>query len=62
MEKLLVLENFHVFIADGFQADGATPKPDKRAAFTKGMTVAVDQLPAGQSADDWIAKGLVKAV
>lgn len=61
MDKLLILENFHVYVADGFQADGK-PKPDKRVAFTKGMTLAVDQLPAGQSVDDWGAKGLAQPV
>lgn len=60
MEKVLVLENFHVFIAQGKDADG-NDKPDRRAAFTKGMVVEVDDIPAGQSADDWVAKGLAKA-
>lgn len=61
MDKLLILENFHVYVADGFQADGKQ-KPDKRVALTKGMTLSPDQLPAGQSAADWVEKGLAKAV
>lgn len=32
---------------------------DKKIEYTKGMVI--DQAPAGQSLEDWIAKGLVKA-
>lgn len=61
MEKLLILENFHVYVADGFQPDGKS-KPDKRVAFTKGMTLTTDQFPAGQAAADWAEKGLAQTV
>ncbi|CAB4167202.1 hypothetical protein UFOVP860_6 [uncultured Caudovirales phage] len=61
MDKLLVLENFHVYIPDGLQPDGER-KPDKRITFTKGMTLTTDQIPAGQAAADWIEKGLAHTV
>lgn len=61
MEKLLILENFHVYVADGLQPDG-TEKADRRVAFTKGMTLTTDQMPAGQAMADWIEKGLAQTV
>lgn len=56
MDKLLILENFHVFIARAGDAEG----PETEAYFAKGMVVKVDDVPAGHSADGWIDKGLAR--
>lgn len=55
MEKLIIEANFHVFVSQG---EG---KPERKVEFTKGMVVAENDMPEGQSAEDWIAKGLAKA-
>lgn len=53
--RLLILENFSVYIP---ARDG---QREEKCSFSKGMTPDADKLPAGQSAEDWIAKGLAKA-
>ena len=55
MEKLIIDANFHVFVSQG---EG---KPERKVAFTKGLLVDASDIPEGQSAEDWIAKGLAKA-
>ncbi len=52
--KIQILANFHVFVP-GDSVD------DKRVEFTKGMVVDDANMPVGQSAQDWIEKGLAKA-
>jgi hypothetical protein len=52
--KYIIEANFHVYVSE----DG---KPERKAAFTKGMVVEAADIPQGQSADDWVAKGLAKA-
>ena len=53
--KYIIEANFHVYVSEG---DG---KPERKAAFTKGMVVEAADIPQGQSADDWVVKGLAKA-
>ena len=55
MPRVVIIANFHVFVAQG---EG---KVDRRVGFTKGMVVEADKIPEGQTTDDWIAKGLAKA-
>lgn len=54
-DKLIVEANFHVFVPQG---EGL---PERRVEFTRSMLVPVDDIPEGQTADDWVAKGLAKA-
>jgi len=56
MDKYLIEANFHVYVNQG---EG---RPEKRVAFTKGVVVEADDVPEGQSGDDWVTKGLAKAV
>ncbi len=60
MDKLVILANFKVDVANAGTNPDGTPRASTVVAFTKGMVVAADDIPAGQSADDWIAKGLAK--
>jgi hypothetical protein len=53
--KYVVAANFHVYVAQG---DG---KPEKRVAFAKGQVLEASDIPAGQTGEDWLAKGLVTA-
>lgn len=55
MDKYIIEANFHVFVAQG---EGVN---EKKAVYSKGMVIEESEIPAGQSADDWIAKGLAKA-
>ena len=55
MDKLIIEANFHVFVPQG---EGL---PERRVEFTRSMLVPVDEIPEGQTADDWVAKGLAKA-
>jgi hypothetical protein len=55
IEKARVAANFHVFVP---AEDGR----DKKVAYTAGMAVAAADLPEGQSLQDWVDKGLAKAV
>ena len=55
--KYLVLANFRIFIPQA--PVNGKPQPDLRRHFTKGMVLT--EIPAGHSADDWVAKGHVKA-
>lgn len=52
MERYLVLENFHVFVP---QDEGGT---EKKVIYLKGQVV--EDVPEGQSAEDWIEKGLTR--
>jgi hypothetical protein len=56
MGKYLIEANFHVFIAQG---EG---KPEAKRAFSNGMVVEASDIPDGHSGDEWVAKGLAKAV
>ena len=56
----MIVENFHVDVEQGKDVAGKE-RPPIRKYFTKGMVIAVDQLPQGHSAQDWIDKGLAKA-
>lgn len=51
--KLEIIENFHVWV-------GA--RPATKVDYTRGMVVDEKDVPADQSAQDWIDKGLAKAV
>ena len=51
-ERYLVLENFHVFVPQG---EGGT---EKKVIYLKGQVV--EDVPEGQSAEDWIEKGLTR--
>jgi hypothetical protein len=57
MDKLIILANFHVFVAAG-KGPGGGDLPDRKVSYTKGMVVPLADVPQGQSAEDWIAKGL----
>lgn len=56
MGKYLIEANFHIFISQG------EVKPERKIAFSKGMVVEASDIPEGQDADEWVAKGLAKAV
>ena len=62
METLLILKNFHVYVAQGTDPKSGAQMPDKKVAYSNGMTVEIANLPPGHSADDWVEKGLAKAV
>lgn len=55
-DKYLIEANFHVYESRG------EDKPEAKRAFTKGMVVEASDIPAGHTGDDWVAKGLAKAV
>jgi len=55
MRRLMILANFHVYTL----APGA--ERTTRAEYLRGQTIAEADVPADQSADDWIAKGLAEA-
>lgn len=55
MAKLQIVANFRVWVPD-------EPGKDRKVEFTKGMVLDAADVPAGQSAEDWVAKGLAKAV
>ena len=52
MQRYLVLENFHVFVPQG---EGGS---EKKVIYLKGQVV--EDVPEGQSAEDWIEKGLTR--
>ena len=52
--KVRITTNFHVFVPK----DGR----DRRVTFTAGTVIDAGDLPAGQSAKDWIDKGLAVLV
>jgi hypothetical protein len=54
-DKLIVETSFHVFVPQG---EG---RPERRVEYRAGMLVEADDIPEGQTADDWVAKGLAKA-
>ena len=54
-DKYIIALNFHVFVSQG---EG---KAERKQAFTKGQVIEENDIPAGQSADDWVAKGLATA-
>lgn len=60
MDKLIIVQNFKVDVPNAGENPDGTPKAATVVAYTKGMVVAADDIPEGQSADDWIAKGLAK--
>lgn len=52
--KVRITTNFHVFAPK----DGR----DRRVAFTAGTVIDAGDLPPGQSARDWVEKGLAEEV
>ncbi len=52
MERYLVLVFFHVFVPQG---EGG---PEQKIIYLKGQVV--EDVPDGQSAEDWIEKGLTR--
>lgn len=57
MDKFMIVANFHVYVAQGKNLDD-TDKPDRKVTFSKGMVVDANDIPEGQTADDWVAKEL----
>jgi hypothetical protein len=59
--KLTILDHFHVFVPQGQFESGphkGEDKPDRKINFVKNQTIDEADLPEGQSAQDWIEKGL----
>lgn len=56
MRRFMILASFHVYA----QAPGA--ERATRVDYLRGQLIAEGDLPADQSGDDWIAKGLAEAV
>ncbi len=54
MAKLQIIANFRVWVPDAGK--------DRKVEFTKGMVLDESAVPEGQTAEDWLAKGLAKAV
>ena len=52
--KHIIEANFHCYVSQG------DDKPERKASFTKGMVVEAADIPQGQSAADWVGKGLAK--
>lgn len=52
--KHIIEANFHCYVSQG------DDKPERKVSFTKGMVVEAADIPEGQSAADWVAKGLAK--
>lgn len=48
--KVRIASNFHIFVP--------TEDRDKKVAFTEGTEIGPGDMPAGQSMQDWIDKGL----
>jgi hypothetical protein len=64
MEKLLILENFAVDVPQGVHEDGphvGKDKPPITRRYLKGVVVDASEVPEGQTAADWIEKGLARA-
>ena len=57
--QLIVLQPFYVWVPSGKNADG-TDKPDRRQSYSPGQTLQSQDVPEGQSTEDWIEKGLVR--
>ena len=53
---VLIVASFHRYIAAG------AGKPEAKRAFSNGMVVEASDIPDGHSGDEWVAKGLAKAV
>lgn len=51
--KLVILRNFSVRVIDRHGVE-------HRIAYSRGMVVDATEVPAGQSAENWAAKGLAK--
>jgi hypothetical protein len=60
MDKFIIAANFHVYVGQGKNPDD-TDKPARKVTFSKGMVVDANDIPEGQTADDWVAKGLATA-
>jgi len=54
-DRYVVVSTFNVFVAQG---EG---KPERKVTFTRGLVLDENDIPAGHSAHDWVAAGLVKA-
>lgn len=57
--KLIVMANFAVMVPNGTDAKGRPIETRKR--YTRGMVLEASKIPEGHTADDWLAKGHVKA-
>lgn len=57
--KLIVMANFAVMVRDGTDANGRPIETRKR--YTRGMVLDPSKIPEGQSVEDWLGKGHVKA-
>lgn len=55
MDRLVIASNFRIFVP---ATDG---RSEERRDYGKGMVVAVADIPAGHTAEAWIAKGLATA-
>lgn len=58
--KYLINANFHVFVPVPEGADGK-PRPEAKKVFGRGQVIDESDIPDGQSAEDWISKGLATA-
>ena len=60
MNAVRIIQNFHVreaeLTTDGGHRDG------RHITFVRGQSIPLDEVPAGQSAQDWIDKGLAEAL
>ena len=61
MNAVRIVANFHVFVPQPAGPDGK-PQPEKRVHYARGQSVPGDEIPSGQSAADWIDKGLAEAL
>jgi hypothetical protein len=55
MRRLMILANFHVYTL------APCAERTTRVEYLRGQQIAEADVPADQSADDWIAKGLAEA-
>lgn len=61
MNAVRIVASFHIFVPQPAGHDGK-PQPEKRQHYARGQSVPVDEIPTGQSAADWIEKGLAEAL
>jgi hypothetical protein len=55
MDKVLIVENFHVYVGQG------EDQPELRKDFTKGQVIDSADIPEGHTAEAWVEKGHAKA-
>lgn len=54
--KVLIELNFHVFIPPHVESH-----PETKKTYSRGQVIDASDIPDGQSAEDWISKGLATA-